>query len=80
MTIARYRRFYAVHDDQGEILAVCVYKKGATAVVRTIEEIQHENDMLFDERAGLRRENEALRLELYTERRSHRQLQLPFGA
>lgn len=33
MRIARYKRFWAVYEASGDLLCVCVYKKGAQAVL-----------------------------------------------
>lgn len=37
MTVRRYKRFWAVYDAIGELVCVCVYRKGATEVVRRLE-------------------------------------------
>lgn len=36
MKIARYKRFWAVHDEAGILICLCVYKKGAAEVVRRL--------------------------------------------
>ena len=36
MKIARFKRFWAVHDAAGILVCLCVYKKGATEVVRRL--------------------------------------------
>jgi len=38
MTIERYKRtrFWAVYDADGELVCVCVYRKGAEEVVRRL--------------------------------------------
>ncbi len=37
-TVSRYKdtRFWAVRDDDGELICVCVYKRGAAEVVRRL--------------------------------------------
>ena len=37
MKIEKYDRFWAVYDQQGVLVCVCVYKKGAKEVVRRLE-------------------------------------------
>lgn len=40
MTIAKYgRRFWAVYDEGGQLICVCLYKKGAREVVRRLMEV-----------------------------------------
>lgn len=37
MTIQKYgRRFWAVYDAEGQMVCVCLYKKGAREVVRRL--------------------------------------------
>jgi hypothetical protein len=37
MTINKYgRRFWAVYDEDGRLVVVCLYKKGAREVVRRL--------------------------------------------
>ena len=36
MTIKRYGRYWAVYDDAGVLVCVCLYKKGAAEVVRRL--------------------------------------------
>ena len=38
-----YPRFWAVYDDDGELVCVTVYKKGAQEVVRRITDVPPEN-------------------------------------
>ena len=38
MTIKRYGRYWAVYDANGTLVCVCVYRKGALAVVRRLTE------------------------------------------
>lgn len=39
MTIAKYKhtRFWAVYNNAGELICVCVYRKGALEVKRRLE-------------------------------------------
>lgn len=37
MKIEKYRRNFALYDDNKSLIAVCVYKKGAKQVKETIE-------------------------------------------
>ncbi len=36
MTITPYGRYWAVYDDAGELVCLCVYRKGAREVVRRL--------------------------------------------
>ena len=36
MKIERYKRFWAVHDEKGELICLCVYRKGAREVIRRL--------------------------------------------
>lgn len=36
MQILRYKRFWAVYEPSGDLLCVCVYKRGAQAVVERL--------------------------------------------
>ena len=36
MRIERYKRFWAVRDEAGELICLCVYRKGAAEVVRRL--------------------------------------------
>ena len=42
MTVTRWkgRRFWAVHDGQGALVCVCVYRKGAREVVRRLDGVE----------------------------------------
>ena len=37
MSITRYGHYWAVYDDTGALVCVCVYKKGAQEVVRRLQ-------------------------------------------
>ena len=36
MRIERYKRFWAVRDEAGELICLCVYRKGAHEVLRRL--------------------------------------------
>jgi len=36
MRIERYKRFWAVRDEAGELICLCVYRKGANEVLRRL--------------------------------------------
>ena len=36
MSIRKYGRYWALYDDAGELVCVCLYKKGATEVLRRL--------------------------------------------
>jgi hypothetical protein len=36
MRIERYKRFWAVRDEAGDLICLCVYRKGAVEVVRRL--------------------------------------------
>jgi hypothetical protein len=40
MCITPYGRYWAVYDDTGVLVCVCVYKKGAQEVVRRLQGTQ----------------------------------------
>jgi len=40
MTVKRYKRFWAVYDAVGELVCVCLYKRGANEVKRRLEVAQ----------------------------------------
>lgn len=41
MSIVRYKtRFWAVYDGAGDLVCVCVYRKGAKEVVRRFETLE----------------------------------------
>jgi hypothetical protein len=46
-TVERYARFWAVRDRDGELVCVCVYRRGAREVVRRLSASEPES-------AGLR--------------------------
>ena len=39
MSIKRYGRYWAVYDETGALVAVCVYRKGAMEVVRRLRRL-----------------------------------------
>jgi hypothetical protein len=44
MSIRRYGRFWAVYDHNGQLIVVCVYKRGAVEVVRRLAEKEQAHD------------------------------------
>jgi hypothetical protein len=36
VTISKRGRFWAVHDEAGELICICVYKRGALEVARRL--------------------------------------------
>jgi hypothetical protein len=40
MTMRKYGRFWAVYADDGALICVCVYKKGALEVLRRLQHAQ----------------------------------------
>jgi hypothetical protein len=34
MSIRKYGRYWALYDDTGELVCICLYKKGAAEVLR----------------------------------------------
>ena len=38
MSIRKYGRCWAVYDDAGELVCVCVYRKGAAEVLRRLQQ------------------------------------------
>ena len=38
MSIRKYGRYWALYDDAGELVCVCLYKKGATEVLRRLQQ------------------------------------------
>ena len=42
MEIKKYKSFWAVYDDKGEMVCVTVYKKGAKEVKRRMEGLKRE--------------------------------------
>jgi len=40
MKIERYGRYWAVRDEQGQLICLCVYKKGAMEVVRRLQQVE----------------------------------------
>ncbi len=42
MTIKRYGRYWAVYDERGMLVCVCLYKKGATEVVKRLQAREKE--------------------------------------
>jgi cell division protein FtsB len=53
------RRHYAVYDSQDQLLAVCLYKKGAIAVAEAVDKLEKERDALTKEIGDLRLKLEA---------------------
>lgn len=39
MTIRKYGRYWAVHDAAGELVCICLYKKGAAEVLRRLQQL-----------------------------------------
>ena len=37
MSIRKYGRYWALYDDAGELVCVCLYKKGAAEVLRRLQ-------------------------------------------
>jgi hypothetical protein len=46
-TVTRYghSRFWAVRDSAGELVCVCVYKRGAQEVIRRLANVAHANQL-----------------------------------
>jgi len=44
MRIERYRntRYWAILDEDGTLVCLCVYRKGALEVVRRLQRLNHE--------------------------------------
>jgi hypothetical protein len=42
MMIKRYGRYWAVYDERGTLVCICLYKKGATEVVRRLQVTEKE--------------------------------------
>jgi len=38
MSIRKYGRYWALYDTAGELVCVCLYKKGATEVLRRLQQ------------------------------------------
>jgi hypothetical protein len=38
MTIRKYGHYWALYDDAGELVCVCLYKKGAAEVLRRLQQ------------------------------------------
>jgi len=38
MTIRKYGRYWALYDDAGELVCVCLYKKGAAEVLKRLQQ------------------------------------------
>jgi hypothetical protein len=51
-TIEKWDRFFALYEN-GELLCVTVYKKGALAVQKRIEELKNLTGVEKDDAAGL---------------------------
>ena len=39
MTIRKYGRYWALYDDAGALVCVCLYKKGAAEVLRRLQQL-----------------------------------------
>jgi hypothetical protein len=39
MSIRKYGRYWALYDDAGELVCICLYKKGAAEVLRRIQQL-----------------------------------------
>jgi hypothetical protein len=52
LTIEKWDRFFALYEN-GELLCVTVYKKGALAVQKRIEELKSLAEVGEDDAAGL---------------------------
>jgi hypothetical protein len=39
MSIRKYGRYWALYDDAGEMVCVCVYRKGAAEVLRRLQQL-----------------------------------------
>lgn len=49
MKVTKYGRAFAVHLDDGTLLAVCLYKKGAQAIAGHVAQLDQEIASLKDE-------------------------------
>jgi hypothetical protein len=38
MTIRKYGRYWALYDEAGELVCVCLYRKGAAEVLRRLQQ------------------------------------------
>ena len=38
MSIRKYGRYWALYDDVGELVCICLYKKGAAEVFRRLQQ------------------------------------------
>jgi hypothetical protein len=39
MLIRKYGRYWALYDDAGELVCICLYKKGAAEVLRRLQQL-----------------------------------------
>jgi hypothetical protein len=39
MAIRKYGRYWALYDDTGELVCICLYKKGAAEVRRRLQQL-----------------------------------------
>lgn len=39
MSIRKYGRYWALYDDTGELVCICLYKKGAAEVLRRLQQL-----------------------------------------
>jgi hypothetical protein len=49
VTITKRGRFWAVHDDAGELICICVYKRGALEVARRLTSAPASSDCYLRE-------------------------------
>ncbi len=50
-------RFWAVHDPAGELVCVCVYKRGAVEVIRRLESVTSPSLVLHEALAQIAMES-----------------------
>jgi hypothetical protein len=39
MSIRKYGRYWALYDEAGELVCICLYKKGAAEVLRRLQQL-----------------------------------------
>jgi hypothetical protein len=39
MSIRKYGRYWALYDEAGELVCICLYKKGAAEVLRRLQQM-----------------------------------------
>ena len=52
MSIRKYGRYWAVYDTQGVLICITVYKKGAEAVLRRLQELDDAQRWVDSNGAG----------------------------